>query len=280
MIKNAWLTVQKVRVRVHGESINLAYTRGSAPGPGAPVILVHGMGSSRLAYEPLLNAWPLPNPVYAVDLPGFGASPQLRQRHTQGDYVQTLYALIDALALDSVVLLGHSFGGMVAGDALARYPQSIKGAILVASAGFVPPSNVLQPGRSICLNRLGIWIAGFSYFGNRMVSALGMDPQVLTHDDRRRLRYGWRRAIEMARMGTFYESPNFFQGIVEAKRPIVLIHGARDPVFFLPKVQEVVGDRFPILTMPHVGHLPFDQDLPRFLDLLVEAMAVIEAQSP
>lgn len=277
MMKPSWHPVQKARVQVHGESINLAYTRGSAEGPGTPVILVHGMGSSRLAYEPLLNAWPLPNPVYAVDLPGFGASPQLRQRQTERDYVEALHAFIDAVALDSVVLLGHSFGGMVVGDALACYPQSMKGAILVASAGFVPPSNVLQPSRSVCLNRLGIWITGFSYFGDRMVSALGMDPKTLTEGDRRRLRYGWRRAIEMARMGRFYESPKFFQGIVEVKRPVVLIHGERDPVFSLPKIREVVRDRFPILAMPEVGHLPFDQDLAGFLERLVEAMAVIEA---
>lgn len=276
-MKSAWHTVQKVRVQVHGESINLAYTAGTAPGSGHPVILVHGMGSSRLAYEPLMDAWPLQNPVYAVDLPGFGASPQLRQRHTERDYVEALHAFIDALALDTVVLLGHSFGGMVVGDALARYPQLIKGAILVASAGFVAPSNVLKPSRSICLNRLGIWITGASYFGDRMVSALGMDPKDLTDDDRRRLRYGWRRAIEMARMGAFYESPNFFQGLREAKRPVVIIHGARDPVFSLPKIREMVNDHFPIWTMPQVGHLPFDQDLQQFLALLVKAMAVIEA---
>ncbi len=278
-MKNSRHRMHKMAVRVHGELVRLAYSVCLSPDANPPVILLHGMGSSRLAYQPLMDAWPFPGSVYALDMPGFGASGHLRQRHTLSDYVEAVHAFIVALGLDSVVLLGHSFGGMVAGEVVAHHPQQVRGAVLVSSAGLVPPSNVFVPSRYICLNRIGIWVTGLSYFGDRMVTALGMDSLQLTAEDRWRLRYGWRKAIEMARMGQFYEDAAFFRGVVRSGRPVVLIHGERDPVFSYAAVRDVVGVHFPILTMPQVGHLPFDQNFPRFCELLVDAMAIIQTET-
>lgn len=276
-MKSAWDPANRVAVRVRGERIHLAYNVRPSHDSAPPVILIHGMGSSRLAYQPLMDSWPLKGAVYALDLPGFGASGHLRQRHTLNDYVEAIHEFVGAMGLDSVVLLGHSFGGMVVGEVVSCHPDQIVGAILVSSAGLVAPSNVLVPSRSICLNRIGIWVTGFSYFGDQMVSALGMNPSGLTADDRRRLRYGWVRAVEMARMGSFYEDKNFFQGILQSGRPIVLIHGERDPVFLVTAIRDVVGSKVPLWVMPKVGHLPFDQDPLRFRELLVDALAVIES---
>ena len=43
--------------------------------PGAPLVLLHGIGHRWQAWEPVLDGWPSHHDVIAVDLPGFGRSP-------------------------------------------------------------------------------------------------------------------------------------------------------------------------------------------------------------
>ncbi|MBG0565404.1 alpha/beta fold hydrolase [Actinoplanes sp. NEAU-A11] len=52
----------------------LTYTRA---GNGPPLVLLHGLGSSRAAWRPVLDRLAATHTVYAVDLPGFGDSPGL-----------------------------------------------------------------------------------------------------------------------------------------------------------------------------------------------------------
>ena len=59
----------------------LAYTRAGA---GAPLVLLHGIGSSRHAWDPVIPALSEHFDVIAIDLPGFGDSgplpPQVEPR--------------------------------------------------------------------------------------------------------------------------------------------------------------------------------------------------------
>lgn len=259
-----------MQITLKGQSIRLFYALREGKQP--PWILIHGMGSSRLAYRPMMERWPLNSAVYAMDLPGFGGSGSLKTPHQMDDYVAAVGAFIDHLHLKEPLLLGHSFGGMVAGEALGMLASRVGGAVLVSSAGFFAPQHAMSPTPYPLINRIAIWITGWQHFGLRMVHALGVDPRTLTRQDRKRLQYGWRHAIEMARMRTFYEDPQFLEKILAAKRPVALIHGDRDPLFPLPNLCQVAGDSLPLWVMPEAGHLPYDKDLEGFLKILAEAI--------
>ena len=263
---------EQITIHLKGEALRLNFASCGHGDPAKNWVLLHGMGSSRLAYRPMMERWPFPGKVYAVDLPGFGASGHLKQPHSLDDYVAAVGALMDERSIDHPVILGHSFGGLVAAEVIAQLPHRVKGGVLVSSAGFFPPQNALTPTRHVWLNRIGIWVTGLEYFGLRMVRALGLDPAILTRNDRRRLQYGWRHAIEMARMPKFYEDPDLLEKIVAAKRPIAFIHGDRDPLFPLAELRQVIGLTFPIWVMPSAGHLPYDTDLDYFLDILRQAV--------
>lgn len=263
---------EQISIHLKGQTIRLNFALSGQGDFTKNWILIHGMGSSRLAYRPMMERWPFPGRVYAVDLPGFGASGHLKQPHSLDDYVTAVGALIGGRSIDRPVILGHSFGGLVAAEVIAQLPHLVKGGVLVSSAGFFPPQNAMAPTRHVWLNRIGIWATGFEYFGLRMVRALGLDPAVLTRNDRRRLQYGWRHAIEMARMPEFYDDPRLLEKVVAAKRPIVLIHGERDPLFPLSELRRVIGPTFPIWVMPGAGHLPYDTDLDQFLNILRQAV--------
>lgn len=250
------------------------------PGVGTPLVLLHGMGSSRQAFYSLMDRRPYPGPSYALDLPGFGASSLPSGRQDLDDFVRAVANFLTALNLPPVLLLGHSFGGMVAGETAIAYPHRIRGVILVATAGVIEPEHALQPTPYVCINRLGIWLMGLDCFGNRMLTGLGLDPARLSASVRRRMRYGWRRAREMARMGTFYQSPQLADRLTESGVPVVAIHGNRDLLFPLEKILATVSGRFPVLVQPGAGHLPYDYDLDAFLCLFHRAVSLIQRGSP
>src|SRR5687768_17836124 len=56
--------------------VTLAYTR---VGTGEPLLLLHGIGHHRQAWDPVMDILATERDVIAVDLPGFGASPGLPQ---------------------------------------------------------------------------------------------------------------------------------------------------------------------------------------------------------
>ena len=49
-------------------------------GSGAPLLLIHPLGGSRVVWEPVMPLLARERDVIAVDLPGFGDSPPLPRR--------------------------------------------------------------------------------------------------------------------------------------------------------------------------------------------------------
>lgn len=262
-VSRSWPWQAIVVTSPNGERLRVAYL--SRPGRGVPVFCLHGMGSSRLAFWPWFQRTRLENPLYALDLPGYGASSLPRRRQTLEDMVWAAWAAAQELVPDRPRLwVGHSMGGMVAAEAALREPRNAVGVILIAGAGIIAPQNTFQPTPWPWVNRLGIWVTGTAWFGVRILRAMGLDPDRVGTEDRARLRYGWRAAREMARFGRFYESPNLLARLREAGVPVVGLWGDRDIIFPLAQVEAATRGALPIRVMSGAGHLPMDYDLERF----------------
>ena len=92
--------------------MGLAYERR---GHGDPLLLVHGTGSQRQVWDPLLDRLAAEREVIAPDLPGFGETPPLsRPVVTPEDFAGALAELLDDLSLGAVHVAGHSLGGGIA----------------------------------------------------------------------------------------------------------------------------------------------------------------------
>ncbi|MCX4096288.1 alpha/beta fold hydrolase [Nocardia sp. alder85J] len=88
-------------------------------GRGEPLVLVHGVGSRWQVWEPLLPLLAESFEVFAVDLPGFGASPALPET-TVDTLTDALDAFLTEHGLDRPHLAGNSMGGLIALDLAAR----------------------------------------------------------------------------------------------------------------------------------------------------------------
>jgi pimeloyl-ACP methyl ester carboxylesterase len=97
-------------------------------GEGRPMILIHGSWSGRETWAPVLGALAQRFRVICYDRRGYGKS----QRPGVGpaDHVSDLLALVRTLELEQVILVGNSFGGLVAMHAVLQAGDRIGLAIL------------------------------------------------------------------------------------------------------------------------------------------------------
>ena len=115
------------------QSVTLSYTRR---GSGEPLLLLHGIGHHRQAWEPVIPALAAERDVIAVDLPGCGDSPALPDgmAHDLPTMSTVLKALFGALEIDRPHVAGNSLGGLLALD-LAR-AQLVRSVTALSPAGF------------------------------------------------------------------------------------------------------------------------------------------------
>lgn len=95
------------------ESVTVSYAR---VGHGEPLVLLHGIGHHRQAWDPVVDILATERDVIAVDLPGFGASPALPDglAYDLPTTNTVLGGLFEALELDRPHAAGNSLGGLLA----------------------------------------------------------------------------------------------------------------------------------------------------------------------
>ncbi len=97
-------------------------------------LLLHGLGGSRIGWEPQLAALSTTHRVIAWDAPGYGGSDPVAAC-TFDAYSDAVAALIDEVSPDAPVdLVGMSFGGMIAQYTAARFPERIRSLTLLCTS--------------------------------------------------------------------------------------------------------------------------------------------------
>jgi pimeloyl-ACP methyl ester carboxylesterase len=244
----------------------LAFTR-SGSGP-KPLVLVHPLGADRHVWDPVLGDLGNDHDCIAVDMPGFGESPELPRgaATTAAAIAKRVLDTLDAQEIDSAHVAGISLGGWVALE-LGKTGRA-RSVTAICAAGLWP--RPLGPRRNSARNtaralRPLLPLAVRS----RRLRALAfngtvVDPSRVTAADAlRRVRAyasapGFDRANDAMRA-------DVFSGFEDIPVPITLAWGEHDRLVRPPRVAPAV-DRTVILT--GCGHVPTWDDPAQVAELI------------
>ncbi|MFT7475748.1 MAG: 3-oxoadipate enol-lactonase [Verrucomicrobiales bacterium] len=112
-------------------AIDVAFT---VAGSGPPLYLVHGIGSRKEMWRPVVDELADSFTCVAYDLRGHGQSPAPPAPYTLDDLVDDLEALRGRLGHESIHVAGHSLGGQIGPAFAHRYPTRAESVALLSTA--------------------------------------------------------------------------------------------------------------------------------------------------
>lgn len=121
------------------------------------LVVLHGWGQDKNFWTDFARRFS-DGEVILIDLPGFGAEPLVSDSWGVPEYAAWAKEKIAALHEESIVLLGHSFGGRVAGLIASENPSWLKALILYAAPCLYRPRTSTRGKIAIAkmLKKLGV----------------------------------------------------------------------------------------------------------------------------
>jgi pimeloyl-ACP methyl ester carboxylesterase len=255
---------------------------GSAAVP--PLLLLHGFGASafswRLVFGPLAES----RTVVAYDRPGFGLSERPRRGewnsvdwprgtpYSPEAQADLAIALLDRLAIDRAVIVGHSAGGAIAGIAATRHPARVAALVLVAADTSGPPGWALRAaGLPLVqpLMRSGVQLVVGQmrrFFELAWFDRDGIPADTVAGYVRPAALPGWEDALfETMAAGPL---PDLVPGLADLGAPTLVVSGDHDRA--VPRDQSRhLAAQIPgavLEVIPACGHLPPEEQPRRFVN--------------
>jgi pimeloyl-ACP methyl ester carboxylesterase len=141
-VREAEVPLRHRHVEVAGSRLHVLET-GDAD--GQPYLFLHGWPGSARSWEPLMARAARDVRAIAVDLPGVGGSSGEPTDGSKRDVARVIHALIGAMGLTDVTLVGHDVGGMVAYAYLRQFSDIAAAVIMdVVIPGLDPWDSVIR----------------------------------------------------------------------------------------------------------------------------------------
>jgi pimeloyl-ACP methyl ester carboxylesterase len=234
-------------------------------GGGPPLVLVHGVGTSREVWRRATPHLAGARTILAPDLPGFGDSPSPASGYDLGEVAATLADGLEEAVGEPFDLLGHSLGGAVAIALAAGHPALVRGLVLSAPAGFAPRSAVVSRAAgalaepALALRRLlGVPTAGSGLARRLLLATTVADGGALDAEAARDLYRGSLRSNVLGTAVASVAAADLTDDLRRIEAPFALIWGERDPVISVRTIERIAAVRKPraITRIPNVGHVP------------------------
>jgi pimeloyl-ACP methyl ester carboxylesterase len=236
-------------------------------GAGDPVVLLHSSVCDRRMWQPQWG--PLRDAgfqVVRVDFQGFGQTPA---PVTEYDNAADVIEVLDHLGLQRVTVVGASFGGRVAQELSARWPDRVTSLVLLCAAMAGHPST---PD-----------IEAFSNREDELLEQGALDEAVAlnvrtfvgpaaSEEARALVAEMQRHAFEVQLAGPDVSSSTVEYDLSAVTARTLVVSGAHDVDYFV-QIAEVLTDRIPGATHIHLdwaGHLPSLEDPERLNPVLLD----------
>lgn len=250
------------------------------------VLLVHGLGGNgHRDWERTIPALAARFRVVALDLPGFGGSPDAPQGYSFTGLGATLAEVLEATAPGQRVhVVGHSLGAAVSLYFAHAHPARVERLVLVDAAGILLKIVFAQHLASRRMPQLGIepvdrflrglegHIDGFRRGAfSRLEEGFDFSLWLAQNPEIRRALLGRHTHVEAA-LGLVEH--DFTAAIRETTAPTTVIWGANDPVAPL-RTGKVLAGRMPdarLKVIDGVGHTPMLESPDAFNRLLLAGL--------
>lgn len=135
--------ITESKIQLTSQTIN--YFKAGAE-TNSNILLLHGLGTRASFWLPIIPFLvDAGYQVYAPDLPGFGYSDSAVELFSPTYMGSIVNEFVETLNLSSVIIVGHSMGGAMAGSFAISHPQIIKALILVDAYGLCANTIPLSP---------------------------------------------------------------------------------------------------------------------------------------
>jgi pimeloyl-ACP methyl ester carboxylesterase len=234
-------------------------------GSGEPLVLIHGLGTTRAVWRHVVGPLAAERRVLCVDVPGFGESPSLGP----GFELSSVAAAVAAAAAQRTAgrfdLLGASLGGALALTLAAERPGAVRRLILSAPAGFTPRSaavarlagltveGLLRARRTIGRPLVGLPLARRALLWGAVADGAELDPA-----DAGAMLDAPRSARRLREATATVASADLLPLLGSVPGPLGLLWGERDRVVPVATADRIRRARpgIPLLTIPGAGHVP------------------------
>jgi len=256
-------------------------------GHGEPLLLLHGIGSTRDDFAALLPRLAEDFDVLSVDLPGHGQSPVGAWPPTVATLTDAVEADLDARGLQRVHVLGNSLGGRIAIELAAR--RRTRSVVALSPSGLGLPPERLYQGALMATARImtralrpGLGVLADSPAGRTaLLTGLRARPWAAGPDEALAVRGGF--ADSRGFWSTLWWSvlQDVPTGLHRVDCPVTLAQGSLDAVGAgqTPRYLALVpGARFELL--PGAGHAPQSDAADAILALVHRTVARAGATTP
>jgi pimeloyl-ACP methyl ester carboxylesterase len=238
-----------MKIKTNGIRLNVV-----DEGTGTPtLVLLHYWGGSSRTWRHVVAALGPDVRTAAIDQRGWGGSDAPDDGYALADLADDAAGVIQALALDHYILVGHSMGGKVAQLLASRRPAGLDGLVLVAPSPPTPlglPLAVRQGMVEAYASRASIVATVEHVLAGRALDADDLDT-VISDSLRgaRAAKSSWPLATSQEDIG---------DAVASIGVPTLVISGEQDRVDPPAVLQRELLPRIPQATLhllPGVGHL-------------------------
>jgi pimeloyl-ACP methyl ester carboxylesterase len=230
-------------------------------------VCLHGLGACWQAWRAVGERLAPEFRVIAVDLPGFGRSPELAGgRFPLPEVAERLAATLGELGVTRHVMAGHSMGGGVAIVHALQRIADVQAIALLAPAGLIATGEVRRSWRQPLLHRASRELTRVGApllhrserLRRRAFSRLVYDPDALDEQTMRELALGSRLGRSTGAAGTAIVHAGLRDRIDRLRIPALVVFGEDDHVID-PSGGPRLAAALPsarLLMLSQTGHLP------------------------
>lgn len=273
-----------------GWRIRYSYHPAITHADEAPLLLIHGFGSSLTQWHENMQCLNHSRAVYALDLLGFGASEKAAIAYNSNLWVEQIYEFWRQYIGCPMVLVGHSLGALMAATVAVQHPDIVQRLVLVTVPNTrqdMVHSRLLQKAigsverlvASPLLVRFIFQVARRPEFIRKALNSIYIKRDRVTDDivsqfvvptlDRG-------AAQTLCRLTQSAMSPDYSPSrellLREIQQDTLILWGQQDQVVPLKSCeQDIAGNpRLKLVTIPNGGHCVYDECAPEFNQTILD----------